>query len=91
MTRPLSKRIRDWFWWLEQVAHFALGGAIAYAFAAAGGWAAAGLSIALGIARELIQNVRLRAGRIVWDGSLADAAVDVAAWTLGASLASLIA
>ena len=90
MSRPLSERVRDPMYWVEQAAHFALGGAIAYAFKDAGGWAAWGLSVCLGIVRELIQNLRLRAGRLFWKGSIEDAAVDVLAWTFGASLASLI-
>lgn len=90
MSRPLSERIRDPWWWAEQVLHFALGGAIAGAFADAGAWAAWGLSTTLGIARELIQNLRLRGGRWVWDGSKSDAAVDVGAWTLGAIIGSLV-
>lgn len=91
MTRPLRKRVRDWKWWGEQVLHFALGGAIAYAFLDAGGWAAWGLSTGLGIARELIQNLRRRGGRIVWDGSKADAGVDLGAWSLGAAIGAVVA
>ena len=91
MSRPLSERVRDWKWWLEQALHAVLGGAIAYAFGDAGGWAAWGLSTVLGVTRELIQNLRRKAGRWVWDGSKADAAVDVGAWSLGAVVGAVIA
>lgn len=91
MSRPLSERIRDPWWWAEQALHLGLGGAIAYAFADAGGWAAWGLSTVLGVARELIQNLRRSAGRWVWDGSKSDAAVDVGAWSFGAAIGAVVA
>jgi len=91
VTRPLSERIRDWKWWLEQVLHLVIGGAIAYAFGDLPWWGSAGLSTFLGILRELSQNLRRRKGRWRWDGSKADAAIDVAAWTLGAIIGSVIA
>ena len=85
--RPLSERIRDPLWWLDQVLHTALGGAIGYAFSDLTTMGAIAFSTALGVFRELIQNLR----RDGWHGSKADAAVDVAAWVLGAIIGSLIA
>lgn len=91
MSRPLSERVKDWrYWVIDQGGHLILGCAIACAFSDFGGWGAWGFSTFLGVLREIVQNVRIRGRRIVWDGSMGDAAVDVFAWTLGASLASLI-
>jgi hypothetical protein len=90
MSRPLSERVKDWKCWGEQVAHFIAGGIIAYAFAFDSPWAiGCPLSIGAGLLREIVQNVRF--GPFRWDGSLADAGVDVAFWTVGAVIGSLIA
>lgn len=91
MSRPLSERVKDWKYWVDQALHLLIGGAIAYAFEDFGTWGAWGFSTLLGILREVVQNVRIRGRRIVWDGSKADAAVDVAFWTVGAVIGSLIA
>lgn len=86
MPRPISERVKDWKYWAEQFLHFALGGAIAYAFQDIGGWGSFGLSVFLSVMREFFQNLRADG----WHGSKADAAVDVAFWTIGAALGSLI-
>lgn len=91
MSRPLSERVKDWRWWLEQVVHTAIGGAIAYAFADMGTVGAASFSALLGLLRELIQNLRFKGWRPYWDGSLPDAGVDLLAWTVGAIIGSLVA
>ncbi len=85
--RPLSERMKDWRYWVDQTLHLLIGGAIAYAFEDMGGWGSWGFSTGLGVLRELLQNLR----KDGWHGSKADAAVDVAFWTLGAIIGSLIA
>lgn len=88
--RPLSERVKDWkYWVLDQGGHFLIGGAIAYAFVDFGAWGSWGFSTFLGLLREIVQNVRFRRGRMRWDGSIADAVVDVAVWCLGAVVGSL--
>ena len=44
----------------------------------------------MAILREIVQNVRFRRGRMRWDGSIADAGVDVAVWCLGAVVGTLV-
>jgi len=90
MTRTLSERVRDPWWWLEQVAHLVLGGAIVYAFSDMGDFGSLSFSTFLGVLRELIQNLRFNGWRPYWDGSIPDAGVDMTAWVLGAILAALI-
>ncbi len=85
--RRLSERVKEWRYWVDQLLHLLIGGAISYAFEDMGGWGAWGFSTFLGILRELLQNLR----KDGWHGSKADAAVDVAFWTLGAIIGSLIA
>ena len=86
--RPLSERMKDWRYWVDQTLHLLIGGAIAYAFAFDSPWAiGCPVSIGAGLLRELLQNLR----KDGWHGSKADAAVDVAFWTLGAIIGSLIA
>lgn len=91
MTRPMSERVRDPRWWLDQVLHFLLGGALAYGFEDLGGWGSFGFSLGLGIFRELVQNLRFNGWRPRWDGSKADAGWDVLSWMLGAIVGSLVA
>ena len=90
--RPLSERVKDWkYWVLDQGGHLIIGGAIAYAFAFNSPWAIGfPVSIGSGLLREIVQNVRFRRGRMRWDGSIADAGVDVAVWCLGAVVGSLV-
>jgi hypothetical protein len=86
--RPLSERAKDWKWWLDQVLHFILGGSIGYAFAFEfPWWVGFTFSSVLGIARELIQNLR----KDGWHGSKGDAAIDALFWIVGAALGSLVA
>ena len=85
--RTLTERVKDWRYWLDQALHLLIGGSIAYAFEDFGTWGAWGFSTLLGVVRELVQNLR----RDGWHGSKADAAVDVAFWTVGAVIGSLIA
>ena len=85
--RTLSERMKDWRYWVDQTLHFLIGGAIAYAFEDMGGWGSFAFSAALGIVRELLQNLR----KDGLHGSKADAGIDVAFWTLGAIIGSLIA
>ncbi len=91
MGRPLVDRVKDWRWWLEQAAHTALGGAIAYAFSDLGTIGGAAFSAFLGLVRELLQNLRFRGWRPRWNGSLPDAGVDMLAWTIGAIIGSVVA
>ena len=85
--RPLSERVKEWRYWVDQALHLLMGGAIAYAFEDMGVLGSFTFSTLLGCARELIQNLRWDG----WDGSRADAAVDTAFWVLGAAIGSLIA
>ncbi len=91
MSRPLSERVRDPWWWLEQAAHTALGGALAYAFSDLGTLGGIAFSAALGLVRELLQNLRFKGWRPRWNGSLSDAGVDMLAWTIGAIIGSVVA
>lgn len=79
-------------WWLEQVAHFLIGGGISYAFAFDWPWLVGfPVSVLGGIIRELVQNLRFKGWRPYWDGSKEDAGVDMLAWIVGAAIGSLIA
>jgi hypothetical protein len=91
MARTLSERVKDPIYWVEQALHLALGGAISYAFSDMGGWGSFGFSAFLGLLRELIQNLRFKGWRPRWDGSLADAGIDMLAWTVGAIVGSVVA
>lgn len=87
MSRPLSERVKDWRWWVDQVLHLILGGSIAYAFSDMGHVGSFVFSSLLGCGRELIQNLRWDG----WHGSRADAGVDTIFWALGAIIGSLVA
>jgi hypothetical protein len=88
MARTLSERVRDWrYWVIDQGGHLLLGLGIAYAFEDMGGWGAFSFSAVLGLVRELLQNLR----KDGWHGSMGDAGIDVAFWTFGAAIGSLIA
>lgn len=68
--------------------HFALGGAIGYAFSDLSTWGSFGISAFLGLLRELIQNLRFDGWRPYWEGSKADAGVDLTFWWIGAAIVS---
>ena len=89
--RPLSERVKDWkYWVLDQGGHLIIGGIIAYAFKDFGGWGSWGFSTAMAILREIVQNVRIKDGKLIWKGSKEDAGVDVGVWCLGAVVGSLV-
>ncbi len=76
--------------WIDQLAHAAVGAAIVALFALVilPIWAAVLLSLAVGIGREIIQ--RLQAG-MKWYECREGCRLDLAFWSLGAGIGSLIA
>ena len=82
MSRPLSERVRDPIYWLEQAAHFALGAVaaavVAIPLAVVGGVCAA---LWLGAVREYEQ---------LPVGSWGDLAIDMAFTVLGGLVVGLV-
>jgi hypothetical protein len=82
MSRPLSERVKDWRWWLDQLLHVAIGGvaaaAVAVPIAAVGAVCAA---LWLGTVREFDQRPV---------ASWGDLAADMAFTALGGLAVGLI-
>ena len=83
--RTLTERMRDWRWWGEQLLH-AIAGAACAALVAywTPWWASASFGAALGILREITQNLGDESN------SVGDSIADVLCWTMGAVAMSFV-